>query len=37
MEYDHRWHGKAPDSAQAEVALAGLTVAGSRAEQGAHA
>ncbi|GAB3598157.1 transketolase [Microbacterium tumbae] len=27
MEYDHRWHGKAPDAAQAAEALAGLPLA----------
>lgn len=33
MEYDYRWHGKAPDSAQAETALAQLTVAGAAAKE----
>lgn len=27
MEYDYRWHGKSPNSSEAEVALAGLMLA----------
>jgi len=32
MEYDHRWHGKAPNAAEASEALAGLVPAGGKAE-----
>ncbi|GAA3938151.1 transketolase [Microbacterium soli] len=32
MEYDHRWHGKAPDAAQAAEALAGLPRAAGKAQ-----